>query len=236
MYKKPNLNLPDLASLEQLINYKFKHTELLKEAVTHRSAGSRNNERLEFLGDSILNFVIAADLFTRYANSSEGDLSRIRASLVNKEGLFLVAQDLKLGDYLILGSGELKSGGYRRNSILADTVEAIFGAVYMDSNLERCQQLILQLYNAQLQNIPDADSLKDPKTRLQELLQSRKFSLPEYTVIEVVGQAHNQHFTVSCKINKLELETEGKATNRRKAEQQAAGKIFPLVEEIFNKK
>jgi len=236
MYKKPNLNLPDLASLEQLINYKFKHTELLKEAVTHRSASSRNNERLEFLGDSILNFVIAADLFTRYPNSSEGDLSRIRASLVNKEGLFLVAQDLKLGDYLILGSGELKSGGYRRNSILADTVEAIFGAVYMDSNLERCQTLILQLYNAQLQNIPDADSLKDPKTRLQELLQSRKFGLPEYTVIEVVGQAHNQQFTVSCKINKLELETEGKATNRRKAEQQAAGKIFSLVEEIFKKK
>jgi len=235
MYKKPNLKLPDLPPLEKLINYQFQQTELLKEAVTHRSAGSRNNERLEFLGDSILNFVIAADLYSRYPKSSEGDLSRIRASLVNKEGLFQIAQDLKLGDYLILGSGELKSGGYRRNSILADTVEAIFGAVYMDSDLERCRTLILQLYSSQLQNIPEADLLKDPKTRLQELLQSRKLSLPEYNVIEVVGQAHNQQFTVSCKIKKLELETQGKATNRRKAEQQAANKIFSLVEEVFKK-
>ena len=143
MSKKSNLNQPDLPRLEKLINYQFQKIELLNEAITHRSAGAKNNERLEFLGDSILNFVIAADLFKRYPGSSEGDLSRLRASLVNKEGLYLVSQDLKLGDYLILGSGELKSGGYRRNSILADTVEAIFGAVYMDSDLECCRSLIL---------------------------------------------------------------------------------------------
>ena len=236
MSKKSNLNLPNLPQLEKLLNYKFQKTELLKEAVTHRSAGAKNNERLEFLGDSILNFVIAAELFARYPTSSEGDLSRLRASLVNKEGLFLVSQDLSLGDYLILGSGELKSGGYRRNSILADTVEAVFGAVYMDSNLERCRELILKLYNEQLENVPDADSLKDPKTRLQELLQSKKLGLPDYNVIEIVGKAHNQQFTVDCKINKLELTTQGSASNRRKAEQKAAENIIPLVMDIFKKK
>ena len=236
MSKKTNLSQPDLSRLEEALNYQFQNFDLLKEAVTHRSVGAKNNERLEFLGDSILNFVIAAELYTRYPTSSEGDLSRLRASLVNKEGLFLVSQDLNLGSYLILGSGELKSGGYRRNSILADTVEAVFGAVYMDSDLERCRILILQLYHLQLENVPDADSLKDPKTRLQELLQSRKLGLPEYNVIEIVGKAHNQQFTVNCKINKLELTTQGSASNRRKAEQQAANSIIPLVTDIFKKK
>jgi len=235
MPKKPNLSQPDLSRLEKSLDYQFQNSVLLKEAVTHRSASAKNNERLEFLGDSILNFVIAAELYTRYPASSEGDLSRLRASLVNKEGLFLVSQDLNLGSYLILGSGELKSGGYRRNSILADTVEAVFGAVYMDSDLERCRILILQLYHEQLENVPDADSLKDPKTKLQELLQSRKLGLPEYNVIEIVGKAHNQQFTVNCSINKLELTTQGSASNRRKAEQQAADNIIPLVLDIFKK-
>jgi len=236
MSKKPNLSQPELSRLEEALNYQFQNSDLLKESVTHRSAGAKNNERLEFLGDSILNFVIAAELFTRYPTSSEGDLSRLRASLVNKEGLFLVSQDLNLGNYLILGSGELKSGGYRRNSILADTVEAVFGAVYMDSDLERCRMLILQLYHFQLENVPDADSLKDPKTRLQELLQSRKLGLPEYNVIEILGKAHNQQFTVNCNIKKLELTTQGSASNRRKAEQLAANNIIPLVMDIFKKK
>jgi len=235
MSRKINLNLPDLPLLEKSLDYSFHNTDLLKEAVTHRSAGAKNNERLEFLGDSILNFVIAAELFTRYPSSSEGDLSRLRASLVNKDGLFLVSQDLSLGNYLILGSGELKSGGYRRNSILADTVEAVFGAVYMDSDLERCRLLILRLYHEQLKNVPDADSLKDPKTKLQELLQSRKLGLPDYNVIEIVGKAHNQQFTVNCKINKLELTTQGSASNRRKAEQKAADIIIPLVMDAFKK-
>ena len=229
-------NVPDFSKLEKALCYQFKSTELLKDALTHRSASSKNNERLEFLGDSILNFVIAADLFTRYPTSSEGDLSRIRASLVNKEGLYTVSKQLNLGDYLILGSGELKSGGYRRNSILADTVEAILGAVYMDSDFDKCRDLILRLYDELLNNIPDADSLKDPKTRLQELLQSRKYPLPEYTVIEVTGQAHNQQFKMKCEISDLQLSSEGKASNRRKAEQQAANAIIALVQEKFKKK
>lgn len=228
--------VPNFSKLEQVLDYQFQNKELIKEALTHRSAGSKNNERLEFLGDSILNFVIAADLFQRYPESPEGDLSRIRASLVNKEGLYTVSKQLKLGDYLILGSGELKSGGYRRNSILADTVEAIIGAVYQDSDFGQCQQLILKLYYELLENIPDADSLKDPKTRLQELLQSRKYGLPQYNIIEITGKAHNQQFKVTCEINELELQAEGKATNRRKAEQQAAEKIINLVEDKFNKK
>ncbi len=227
---------PDFSKLEQSLNYQFKKIELLKEALTHRSASSRNNERLEFLGDSVLNFVIAADLFQRYPGSPEGDLSRLRASLVNKEGLFTISRQLQLGDYLILGSGELKSGGFRRNSILADAVEAIFGAVYLDSEFERCRQLILSLYQQQLENIPDADSLKDPKTRLQELLQSRKYSLPRYSVVEVTGQAHNQQFRVACEIDELDLSCEGKSTSRRKAEQQAAENIIKLVKEQFNRK
>ncbi|VAW61386.1 Ribonuclease III [hydrothermal vent metagenome] len=231
-----NYPRPDLSRLERQLSYTFKNTGLLTEALTHRSAGSKNNERLEFLGDSILNFVIAADLFLRYPQYAEGDLSRIRASLVNNEGLFMVSGQLKLGDYLVLGSGELKSGGYRRNSILADTVEAIFGAVFMESGFEMCRDLILRLYHEQLENIPDADSLKDPKTRLQELLQSRKLALPEYTVIEVLGKSHNQQFKMRCEIKQLQLTSQGQGSNRRKAEQQAAAEIFIQLQNKLEKK
>ncbi|HED36405.1 MAG TPA: ribonuclease III [Gammaproteobacteria bacterium] len=226
----------NFSRLERQLGYQFKKNALLKEALTHRSASSRNNERQEFLGDGILNFVIAADLYLRYPNSPEGDLSRIRASLVNKAGLFIVSEQLKLGDYLILGSGELKSGGYRRNSILADTVEAIFGAVFIDSGFDNCRDLILRLYHEQLENIPDADSLKDPKTRLQELLQSRKLALPEYTVTDVVGKSHNQQFTMRCEIKQLQLTSEGRGSNRRKAEQQAAADIFIQLQDKLKKK
>ena len=215
--------------------YQFNKIELLQEALTHRSASSKNNERLEFLGDGILNFVIAGELFVRYASLPEGDLSRIRASLVNKEGLALVAGDLSLGDFLILGSGELKSGGYRRDSILADAVEAIFGAVYLDDGFDACRDLILRLYQKQLENIPDPDLLKDPKTRLQELLQSRKFDLPNYDVISVSGKAHNQMFNVECHIKALSIVTQGQASNRRKAEQQAAEKAIAEVNLSFKK-
>ncbi len=222
---------PALNKLETLLEYQFANADLLTEALTHRSSSSKNNERLEFLGDSILNFVIAAELFARYPRSSEGDLSRLRASLVNKEGLYTVSTNLKLGDYLILGSGELKSGGYRRNSILADAVEAIFGAVFLDSDFEQCRLLILRLYSDLLDNVPDANSLKDPKTRLQELLQSKKLSLPQYDVLRVAGQAHNQQFTVDCFVEELDLRAEGVSTSRRKAEQLAAEKIIKLVQQ-----
>jgi len=236
MPKASHQNKSDFSRLEQSLNYKFKNPELIKEALTHRSAGSKNNERLEFLGDSILNFVIADNLFQKDTKSSEGDLSRLRASLVNKEGLYIISKQLNLGDFLILGSGELKSGGYRRESILADAVEAIFGAVYLDSGFEECRDLIIRLYQQLLENIPDADSLKDPKTRLQELLQSRKLPLPVYTVIEITGQAHNQQFKMKCESEELNLVAEGQANSRRKAEQLAAEKIISLVQELFKKK
>jgi len=228
--------LADYSKLEKLLNYQFQNIDLLRNALTHRSASSKNNERLEFLGDSILNFVIADELYKLYPSSTEGDLSRLRANLVDKSGLYEISQILKFGEYLILGSGELKSGGHRRNSILADTVEAIFGAVYLDSNFEQCQKLILFLYKDLIKNIPDANDLKDPKTKLQELLQSRKLALPKYTIIEVTGQAHNQQFKVDCEIAQLGLKTQGQATNRRKAEQQSAEAIIALVQEQFTKK
>ena len=223
----------DLNKLTNALDYIFNKPELLQEALTHRSASSKNNERLEFLGDSILNFVIAAELFVRYSNLPEGDLSRIRASLVNKEGLALVAIDLNLGDFLTLGSGELKSGGFRRDSILADAVEAIFGAVYLDNGFNSCRDLILRLYQNQFTNIPDPALLKDPKTRLQELLQSHKLDLPNYDVVSVSGKAHNQMFNVECQIKELGIMAEGKASNRRKAEQQAAAKAISEVELSF---
>lgn len=225
----------DFSSIFKALEYQFSSNDLLLEALTHRSAGSKNNERLEFLGDSILNFVIAAELFHRYPDSSEGDLSRVRASLVNKDGLALVAKDLQLGDWLILGSGELKSGGYRRNSILADAVEAIFGAVYLDAGFDICRDLILRLYKEQIQNVPDLALLKDPKTRLQELLQSRKLGLPIYEVKEVTGKAHQQNFKVDCQIEALSIITGGQASSRRKAEQLAAEKAIQLVEENLQK-
>ncbi len=213
---------PDLTRLIKVLGYSFNDSELLLEALTHRSASSRNNERLEFLGDSILNFVIADELFRLYPKHPEGDLSRIRASLVKKEGLALVANDLALGDYLILGSGELKSGGYRRASILADTVEAILGAVYLDGGFDICRQLILRLYQNQIQHIPDPALLKDSKTRLQELLQAQKFALPDYELISVTGKSHQQVFLIACKIEQLGIHTTGEAPSRRKAEQIAA--------------
>lgn len=227
---------PDLARLTALLGYQFNNSTFLKDALTHRSASSNNNERLEFLGDSILNFVIAAELFENFPKLPEGDLSRIRASLVKKEGLALIAGDLNLGDFLKLGSGELKSGGHRRDSILADGVEAIFGAVYLDGGFDECRDLILRLYKKQLENIPDPSLLKDSKTRLQELLQSRKLSLPRYDVESVSGKAHNQVFNVACYIDELSISTKGKASSRRKAEQKAADKAINEVTLSFKNK
>ena len=221
-----------LTSLSLQLEYTFKNGALLAEALTHRSAASVNNERLEFLGDGILNFIIAARLFEQYPDIDEGDLSRLRASLVNKDSLADIAKILELGQYIKLGSGELKSGGRRRDSILADAVEAILGAVYIDSGFDTCRALILRLYTEKLQNIPDAQELKDPKTRLQELLQSRRYQLPAYTVLEVTGKAHNQVFKIECSIEDLSCVTTAQGKSRRKAE-QAAAKL--AIEEV-NKK
>ncbi len=218
----------DTTQLLSSLAYRFQSPELLDVALTHRSATGGNNERLEFLGDAVLNLVIAAELYRRYPRASEGELSRLRASLVNKQTLASLARRLSLGDYLRLGSGELKSGGYRRESILADAMEALFGAVYQDGDFQACRQLILSLFDKQLTHLPDVSELKDPKTRLQEYLQARQRPLPIYSVLETSGEAHARRFKVECRIDKLRTVAEG--TSRRKSEQEAARKALELLE------
>lgn len=222
-----------IANLERLgkqLEYAFTDAALLEQALTHRSAGANNNERLEFLGDAVLGAVIAEALYQQFPEAPEGDLSRLRASLVKKSSLASIARELNLGDYLVLGSGELKSGGYRRDSILADAVEAIFGAVYLDAGFQPARELILRQYQSRLAAIPSADSLKDPKTRLQEYLQSRQLELPDYEVTAITGEAHNQNFAVQCAIAEKNLYSEGQGRSRRKAEQAAAQAMLELLE------
>lgn len=217
-------------ALLKRLGYRFRDASLLDSALTHRSAGGVNNERLEFLGDAILGLVIAEDLFKRYPEASEGELSRLRASQVRKLTLAELARDLQLGDFLRLGSGELKSGGYRRDSILADALEAIFGAVYLDSDFATCTGLIQALYSERLSALPDEPlALKDPKTCLQEHLQGRRLELPVYTVISVRGDAHDQVFEVECRVAELELSARGSGSSRRRAEQQAAQEMLTLL-------
>ena len=210
------------AALVERLRYRFREPSLLDEALTHRSVSDRNNERLEFLGDAILNFVIASELFHRQPGDTEGGLSRLRASLVNRETLAEIARGLDLGGCLRLGSGERKSGGRRRESILSDALEGVFGAVYIDGGFDACQDLILQLFRDRLDNLPAASDLKDPKTRLQEHLQSRHQPLPSYEVLDVAGQAHEQRFRVACRVESADMHTEGVAGSRRRAEQEAA--------------
>jgi len=223
-------------ALLKKLGYSFNDIELLNDALTHRSFSAKNNERLEFLGDGILNFVIADELFKSYPDVQEGDLSRLRANLVNKESLAEIADQLNLGDVIKLGSGELKSGGFRRPSILADAVESILGAVYSDGGFEPARELIVRLYEYRLVTSTDLNSLKDPKTQLQELLQSRQISLPVYQVVDITGKAHAQVFHVKCTIEKLKIEVNGEGKSRRKAEQVAAQKSIALVKENFGRK
>ncbi|HEY3488377.1 MAG TPA: ribonuclease III [Gammaproteobacteria bacterium] len=219
-----------LDELYRILEYPFHDEELLRQALTHRSVRSgNNNERLEFLGDSILNFVIAAKVYEQYAAAPEGDLSRIRASLVNKDTLAELGHKLQLGDFLELGAGELKSGGYRRQSILADAMEAIFGAVYLDSNITRCIEFILKHYAELLADPVDVKNLKDPKTELQEYLQSHKRSLPVYELLEATGKPHTQTFKVQCIIDGMAETTVGIEKSRRKAEQEAAKAMLALL-------
>jgi ribonuclease-3 len=223
-------------NLLKKLEYSFNDIELLNEALTHRSYAAKNNERLEFLGDGILNFVIAHELFKQYPDVQEGDLSRLRANLVNKESLAVIAKQLELGDVIRLGSGELKSGGFRRPSILADAVESIFGAVYCDGGFEPCRELIVRLYANRLSSPTDLQSLKDAKTQLQELLQSRRFALPDYQVTNVTGQAHAQIFHVRCNIKPMNIDVSGEGKSRRKAEQVAAEKAIAKVKASFGSK
>jgi ribonuclease-3 len=208
--------------LTQTLGYTFAEPTLLREALTHRSAGARNNERLEFLGDALLNSIIAMELFRLRPAAPEGELSRLRASLVRGETLAGIAGELELGPALFMGEGERKSGGHRRHSILADAVEALIGAVFLDSDFETARRLVLRLFASRLSDLPSLDELKDPKTRLQELLQGRRHVPPSYDVLEVTGADHAQQFTVRCRIEALDCERWATASSRRKAEQQAA--------------
>jgi ribonuclease-3 len=220
----------NLDRLQSILDYQFRQENLLKQALTHRSfSRDTNNERLEFLGDSVLSLVISHAIYHHQPSASEGELSRIRASLVNEAALARVARDIGLGDYIFLGGGELKSGGFRRASILSDTMEAILGAIYLDSDFLQVQTSILFLYRKYLENLPEKNDLKDPKTRLQEFLQSEKIDIPEYTVVKTVGKSHDQTFTLTCRINALNIETKGIGTSRKKAEQDAAVKALKVL-------
>ncbi|QEW05543.1 ribonuclease III [Nitrincola iocasae] len=208
--------------LARRLGHKFADESLFELALTHRSCGKRNNERLEFLGDSVLNFVVAADLYRRFPSAREGQLSRLRAMMVKGETLAEIARELGLGDYLRLGSGELKSGGFRRDSILADAVEAIIGAIYRDAGLATAESYVLQWYEKRLDELDLDGSIKDSKTRLQEFLQSRRLDLPDYELVSVEGEAHAQTFNIHCHIALLSNPTEGQGNSRRQAEQNAA--------------
>lgn len=199
---------------------------LLAAALTHRSASSRNNERLEFLGDAVLNLVVAEQLYRLYPQASEGDLSRLRARVVSAEPLAEVAQRIGLGERLLLGSGELKSGGFRRQSIVADALEALIGALYLDGGLEVARGAVLRLLAERIAAAPHPEALKDSKTRLQEYLQSRALPLPSYTVESVEGEPHAQHFRVQCRVDSLGRSALGEGSSRRRAEQEAAQRVL----------
>lgn len=202
---------------------------MLALALSHRSLGRLNNERLEFLGDSILNFVVSARLFKIKTSGNEGDLSRLRARVVRGETLADLANGLKLGDYIKLGEGELKSGGYKRKSILADALEALLGAIYLDGGFEACEKVIEHVIAPVIQNLPDAEELKDPKTRLQEYLQSKGLALPEYRLLSDEGPPHRKNFLVQCSSENAGFSVTGEGRSRRKAEQMAAAAALQAV-------
>ena len=211
------------------IPYSFKDPELLALALSHRSTGRINNERLEFLGDSVLNFVVSARLFDLDCNSSEGDLTRLRARVVRGSTLAELAAGLKLGDYIRLGEGEQKSGGFKRDSILANTLEALFGAIYLDGGFEPCAEVIRHICGPFISLLPDAEELKDPKTRLQEWLQGHGYPLPEYAVLTEEGPPHRKQFFVECVSKAVGFRVTGRSSSRRKAEQIAALAAFDLI-------
>lgn len=222
--------MADLKRLQRRLGHEFKDETLLVQSLTHRSAGSRNNERLEFLGDAILGFEIAENLCRQHPNASEGELSRARAQLVKRETLADVARKLELGEYLILGTGELRSGGQTRDSILSDAVEAIIAAVFMDADMEVARAFVRRILKDQLASISPEAQPKDSKTQLQEYLQAQGKSLPVYEVVSVDGSAHEQQFVVECRVESLGLMEKGQGSSRRKAEQQAASKVLAQIQ------
>ena len=220
---------PSLDSLQELLSYRFTRLAWLETALTHRSFSKNNNERLEFLGDGVLNFVIAHHLFERFAKADEGQLSRLRAHLVKGATLAVLARQLRFGEYLRLGPGERKSGGFRRDSILAGSLEAVIGAVYLDGGFDAARKLIEGVYRDLLASLTLEQGFKDPKTRLQELLQGRGMGLPEYRVLSAQGDAHNQIFQLECVISDAGISTQGSAGSRRMAEQEAARKALAAL-------
>jgi ribonuclease-3 len=225
--------LPKPDDISNWVEHSFGHVfaspALCHSALTHRSAGAGHNERLEFLGDSVLNCAVARLLYDAHPEADEGALSRLRASVVSGESLAQIAADLGLGEYLHLGSGELKTGGFRRASILADALEAMLGAIFLDAGYEAAASAVARIVAAKLADLPAAGSLKDPKTRLQELLQARGLALPVYTLTAASGDAHAQTFTVSCEVPVLGVAAVGEGASRRRAEQLAAAKVIDFL-------
>ncbi|PTB85009.1 ribonuclease III [Pseudidiomarina aestuarii] len=221
---------PPVEQLERVFGYQFQNRERLQRALTHRSASATHNERLEFLGDAVLSIIISEALFERFPRIDEGDLSRMRATLVCGRSLAKVAQRFELGKFLVLGPGEMKSGGNRRESILADGIEALLGAMYLESDLPTCRPVVLGWFADKLATIQPGATHKDPKTRLQEYLQGRQQPLPDYQVVSTQGQAHNQQFTVSCTVAGIDKPVMGTGTSRRKAEQAAAQQVLEKLD------
>lgn len=226
----------DYTRFYHALGYGFKQEDLLTTALTHSSAGTPNNERLEFLGDAILSCIIAEALFERFPFASEGELTRCRASLVKRDTLAQIAQHLGLGQYLRLGGGELKSGGWQRASILADALEAVIGALYREAGMPVCKHVVLRLWQTQLDNLSPREISKDPKTRLQEYLQSKQQPLPEYRVLTVAGAPHAQLFQVECIVPCLSKSTYGNGDTRRRAEQNAASQALTLLTALYHDK
>lgn len=227
------MTMNNLDRLQRKIGYQFQEVKWLKQALTHRSAAKNHNERLEFLGDAILNYTIADALYQQFPKCNEGELSRMRATLVREPTLAQLARAFELGDYMLLGQGELKSGGFRRESILADCVEAIIGAISLDRDLPTSTAVVRNWYQTLLSQIKPGENQKDPKTRLQEYLQGARLPLPSYEVINIKGEAHNQTFTVECRvenIKKIDRTFIGVGSSRRKAEQAAAEQILKLLD------
>lgn len=220
-----------LSRLMSKLEYEFKDQQLLTLALTHRSKGSKNYERLEFLGDSILGFVVAEFLFMKFPQLAEGKLSRMRSSLVRKETLAIVARELDLSEFLILGEGELKSGGFNRDSILADTVESIIGALYLDAGFDMASRFIYARFEAQFKGVSEDTTFKDAKSRLQEAMQKNGLPLPHYDIVETLGEQHNQRFTVECSLPDLPISSQATARSRRQAEQKAAADVLQLVKQ-----
>lgn len=221
-----------LDRLQTALGYHYRDQGLLVQALTHRSHGMPHNERLEFLGDSVLNFVVSTLLFAEHAEMDEGDLSRVRANLVKQSTLADIAQRLSLSDYLRLGEGELKSGGFRRPSILADAVEAILGALYLDGGYDQVRGVIEHLYRPLLDHLDVRASGKDPKTQLQEILQGRGLDLPHYDVLSIHGAAHDQIFEVCCAVPSLDIQLQASGSSRRAAEQAVATQVIAVLQAL----